>query len=54
VALGLEKNKALAVEVKRKQENCRITKLEEKVKHLKEKAMPKYDFEFKCLTLEDM
>ena len=54
VALRLEKNKALAVEVKRKQENFRITKLEEKVKHLKEKALSKYDFELKCLTLEEL
>jgi AAA+ ATPase superfamily predicted ATPase len=54
VALRLEKNKALAVEVKRKRENFRITKLEDRVKQLKAKAMPKYDFELKCLTLEDM
>jgi AAA+ ATPase superfamily predicted ATPase len=54
VGLKLEKNQALAVEVKRKQENFRISKLQEKVKHLKTKAMPKYEFELKCLTLEDM
>ena len=54
VALSLEKNKGLAVEVKRKREYFRITKLEERVKHLKEKAMPKYNFELQCLTLEDM
>lgn len=54
VALRLEKNQALAVEVKRKQENFRISKLEDKVRHLKEKAMPQYQFELKCLSLEDM
>jgi AAA+ ATPase superfamily predicted ATPase len=54
VALRLEKNQALAVEVKRRQESFRISKLEEKVKHLKAKAMPKYQFELKCLTLDDM
>jgi AAA+ ATPase superfamily predicted ATPase len=54
VGLKLDKNKALAAEVKRKQENFRISKLAEKVTHLKEKAMPKYEFELKCLTLDDM
>ena len=54
VALLLEKDRALAVEVKRKQSSFRISKLEEKVRHLKAKAMPKYEFELKCLTLEDM
>lgn len=54
VALRMEKNEALAVEVKRKRENFRMTRLEEKVKHLKEKAMPAYSFELKCLSLEDM
>jgi len=54
VALRVEKNRALAVEVKRKQENFRISKLEERVKHLKEKVMPQYQFELKCLSLDDM
>jgi AAA+ ATPase superfamily predicted ATPase len=54
IALKLEKNQALAVEVKRKQENFRISKLEEKVEHLKAKAMPNYEFELKCLSLDDM
>jgi AAA+ ATPase superfamily predicted ATPase len=54
VGLKLEKNQALAVEVKRKQENFRISKLEEKVGRLKTKVMSKYDFELKCLTLEDL
>ena len=54
VALRLEKYQALAIEIKRKPENFRISQLEEKVKHLKEKAMPKYEFELKCMTLEDM
>jgi AAA+ ATPase superfamily predicted ATPase len=54
VALKLEKNQALAVEVKRCQENFRITKLQEKVERLKKKDMPSYQFELKCLTLEDI
>jgi AAA+ ATPase superfamily predicted ATPase len=54
VALKLEKNQALAVEVKRKQENFRITKLQDKVDRLRKKDMPAYQFELKCLTLEDM
>lgn len=54
VALLVEKDRALAVEVKRRRENFRITKLEEKARHLKAKALPKYEFELKCLTLEDM
>jgi len=54
VALRTEKNHALAAEVKRNKESYRSSKLEEKVKHLKKKAMPKYDFEIMCLSLEDM
>jgi AAA+ ATPase superfamily predicted ATPase len=54
VALRMEKNKALVVEVKRKQENFRMSRLEEKAQHLKEKAMPRYQLELKCLTLDDM
>ena len=54
VALRLEKNQALAVEVKRKQESFRMTKLMEKVERLKNKDMPKYEFKLKCLTLEEM
>ena len=54
VALRIEKNHALAVEVKRNQESYRVSKLEEKVKHLKEKAMPGYEFELRCLSLKDM
>jgi Holliday junction resolvase len=54
VALRMEKNKALIVEVKRRQENFRMSRLEEKARHLKEKAMPRYRLELKCLTLDDM
>jgi len=54
VALKVEKNQALAVEVKRKQESFRISHLEKKVSHLKAKAMPNYEFELKCLSMEDM
>jgi AAA+ ATPase superfamily predicted ATPase len=54
VALRLEKNRALVAEVKRKRENFRIGKLEEKARHLREKALPGYRFELKCLALDDM
>jgi hypothetical protein len=47
---SLEENQALVAEVKRKQESFGMSKLKEKVKHQKEKAMPKYDFEPKCLS----
>lgn len=54
VALKLEKNKALVVEVKRQKKNFKPQLLAEKVRHLKEKILPKYDIESKCFSLEDM
>ncbi len=54
VALRLEKNRALAVEVKRQRKNFKPELLEEKVTHLKSKVLPKYQIETQCLTLEDM
>ena len=54
VALRLEKNKAVAVEVKRQRKEFKPALFAEKVQHLKDKVLPKYDIEQRCLTLEDM
>lgn len=54
VALLLEKNKALAIEVKRQKERFRPTIFAEKVERLKQIALPKFDIETKCLSLDDM
>ncbi len=54
VALGLEKNHALAVEVKRQRKNFKPELFAEKVAHLKTKLLSKYKIESLCLTLDDM
>jgi AAA+ ATPase superfamily predicted ATPase len=54
VALLLEKNKALAVEIKRQKERYRSTVLTEKVERLKQIVLPNYEIETCCLSLEDM
>ena len=54
VALRLEKNRAVAVEVKRQRKEFKPEAFAEKVQHLKEKVLPKYEIEQRCLTLEDM
>lgn len=54
VALKLEKNKAVAVEVKRQCKEFKPEAFAEKVQHLKNKVLPKYEIEQICLTLEDM
>ncbi|MEZ4889150.1 MAG: ATP-binding protein [Crocinitomicaceae bacterium] len=54
VALKLEKNKAIAVEVKRQRKNFKPEIFAEKVAYLKNKHLNNYDFEQICLTLEDM
>ena len=54
VALSLEKNKALAVEVKRQKERYRPTIFAEKVERLKQIVLPNYKIETCCLSLEDM
>ncbi len=54
VALELENNKAVAVEVKRQKKNFRPDLFSLKVQHLKEKAMASYDIEPVCLSLSDM
>ena len=54
VALSLEKNKALAVEVKRKKDRFRPTLFAEKVERLRQIVLPNYEIENCCFALEDM
>ena len=54
VALSLEKNKALAVEVKRQKERYRPTAFNEKAERLKQIVLPNYKIETCCLAMEDM
>lgn len=54
VALKLEKNQAVVAEVKRQRKNFKPELLAAKVKHLKNKVLPKYEIETICLSLEDM
>ena len=54
VALKLEKNQAVVVEVKRQKKNFKPELLAAKVEHLKNKLLPKFKVEMACLSLEDM
>ena len=54
VALKLEKNQAVAAEVKRQKKNYKPTLMASKVEHLKHKTLPKYTIDTICLSLEDM
>lgn len=54
VALKLEKNQAVAAEVKRQKKNFKPDLLAAKIDHLKHKVLPKYTIETRCLSLEDM
>lgn len=54
VALKLEKNRAVAVEVKRQRKEFKPSIFAEKVQDLKDKLLPHYDIDQICLTLEDM
>lgn len=54
VALKLEKNQAVVVEVKRQRKNFKPEAFAVKVEHLKQKVLPKYMIEQRCLSLEDM
>lgn len=54
VALDLEKNKAIAIEVKRNKKNFKEELFLAKVEHLKNKVLPNYTIETLCLSLEDM
>ncbi len=54
VALKIEKNKAVAVEVKRQRKEFKPELFDKKVQHLKDKVLPKFDVEQICLCLDDM
>ena len=54
IALSLQKNKALAVEVKRQKDRYRATAFAEKVERLKQTTLQKYEIETCCLSLDDM
>ena len=54
VALRLEKERAVAVEVKRQHKEFKPDVFAEKVQNLKDKVLPKCEIEQICLTLEDM
>ena len=54
VALSLEKNKALAIEVKRQKDRYRPIIFAEKVERLKQIVLPNYEIETCCLSIEDM
>ena len=54
VALKLEKNQAVAAEVKRQKKNFKPELLAAKVEHLKNKLLPKYQIDRVYLSLEDM
>lgn len=54
VALKLEKNQAVVAEVKRQKKNFKPELFASKVEHLKNKVLPKYNIESRCLGLEDM
>ena len=54
VGLKLEREQAVAIEVKRQKKNFKPELFKAKVEHLKNKVLPKYDIETRCLSLEDM
>lgn len=54
VGLKVEKNHAVAIEVKRQRKNFKPELLKTKVEHLRAKALSGYEIESQILTLEDM
>jgi AAA+ ATPase superfamily predicted ATPase len=54
VALSLQKNKAIAVEVKRNKDRYRPTAFADKVARLKQLELKKYSIDSCCLSIEDM
>jgi AAA+ ATPase superfamily predicted ATPase len=54
VALRIERQQAVAVEVKRQRKNYSADDFARKIEHLKEKAFRGYEIEQMCLSLEDM
>lgn len=54
VAISMQKNHAVIAEVKRQKKNFKPELLSRKAEHLKQKVLPKYKIEMRCLTLDDM
>ncbi|MDR1617639.1 MAG: AAA family ATPase [Treponema sp.] len=54
LALRLEENRALAVEVKRQKKKFNPALLNAKIEFLERKVLPGYEIEGRCLSLEDM
>ncbi|MDR1655424.1 MAG: ATP-binding protein [Treponema sp.] len=54
VALGLEKNRALAIEVKRQKKKFSPGLLAVKTEHLRQRQFRSYVIECRCLSMEDM
>ena len=54
MALKTEKNSAVVAEVKRQRKEFKPELLESKIKHLREKVMPRYKIEAICLSMDDM
>lgn len=54
VALKMDKNQALVAEVKRQKKNFKPELLTLKVKHLKDKVLPRYKIDTACFSLDDM
>ena len=54
VALKMEKDQALVAEVKRQKKNFKPDLFRQKVEHLRQKLLPHYQIETRCLTLDDM
>lgn len=54
VALSLQKNKAIAVEVKRNKDRYRPTQFAEKVARMKLKTLSNYNIDTYCFSIEDM
>lgn len=54
IALGAEKNRAFAYEVKRNRNNYNPKLFEDKVNHFKTKVLPRYTIEFGCFSMDNM
>jgi len=54
VALTLEKNKALSIEVKRQKERYRPMIFAQKIERLKQTVLPNYEIEACCWAIDDM
>ncbi len=54
VGLGLDKKHVVIVEVKRQRKEFKSDLFDEKVQHVKDKVLSRYDLSSFCLTLDDM